>query len=72
MNTSVKPMISLDTPFEMKDGKRVYDFTVPNDVKGGLFSKTYIALDEESVLRVRHQIVPSKTLWDKKEQKDNE
>ncbi len=72
MNTSVKPMASLAVPFEMKEGKRVYDFTVPKDVKGGLFSKTYIALDEETVLRVRHQIVPSKTLWDKKEKQDNE
>ena len=58
---------SQTSPFEIKNGKRIYEFTIPKDVKGGLFSKTYIPIDEETVVRIRHQIVPDKKLWNKEE-----
>jgi hypothetical protein len=48
-------------------GKRVHTFTVPLDAKGGIFSKTYVKIDEASVLNLRYQITPPNELWGKKE-----
>lgn len=56
---------AITTPFELKHGKHVYDYTLPKDVKGGLFSKTYIPIDETTVIRVRHQIIADTKLWEK-------
>jgi hypothetical protein len=43
---------------EYLHGKRIYEYTYPDNFKGGLFSKTYIQIDEENVLRLRTLIVP--------------
>jgi uncharacterized membrane protein YcjF (UPF0283 family) len=47
-------------------GKRVHIFTVPMDAKGGIFSKTYIKINESSVLNLRYQITAPQELWGKK------
>jgi uncharacterized membrane protein YcjF (UPF0283 family) len=48
-------------------GKRVHTFTIPLGSKGGIFSKTYIKIDESSVLNLRYQITAPHDLWGKKE-----
>jgi hypothetical protein len=44
-------------------GKEVFTFSVPQDVKGGIFSKTYILIDENRILHLRYQMIPPKDLW---------
>jgi hypothetical protein len=39
-------------------GKKVYIYTNPINAKGGVFSKTYIQINDESVLKFRNQIIP--------------
>jgi len=62
-------ILSVDLPMSssvaIKDGKHIYEFTFPKNVKGGLFSKTYISIDEENVVRLRHQIISYEQLWGK-------
>jgi hypothetical protein len=48
---------------EYVQGKQVHIFTVPLDAKGGIFSKTYILLDNERVLNIRYQMIPPNDLW---------
>jgi hypothetical protein len=33
------------------------------DAKGGIFSKTYIIIDEDRVLNIRYQMIPPNDLW---------
>jgi len=49
------------------DGKLVHNFTVPNNAKGGIFSKTYILIDEKGVLNLRYQMIPPSDLWEHKQ-----
>lgn len=73
MSSSVSSFTTSSTPFEMKEGKRVYEYTAPKDAKGGLFSKTYVPIDEETVIRIRHQMVSAPILWDdEKKEEENE
>ena len=39
-------------------GKKVYVYTNPKNARGGVFSKTYIQINNDSVLRIRNQIIP--------------
>lgn len=55
---------------EVKNGKQIYEFTFPKDVKGGLFSKTFISIDENTVLRLRHQIISEEQLWKKEKMEE--
>jgi len=56
--------VELETPKpEFIDGRRVYVFTNPQDKEGGIFSKTYIKIDEHSVLRLRSLMIPPEDLW---------
>jgi hypothetical protein len=48
---------------EYIQGKQMHIFTIPLDAKGGIFSKTYILLDEERVLNIRYQMIPPNNLW---------
>jgi hypothetical protein len=48
-------------------GKRVHNYTLPFSAKGGIFSKTYIMIDEGSVLSLRYQMIPPNDLWGKKQ-----
>ena len=55
---------------EFIDGKRVYVYSHPERMEGGIFSKTYIAIDKHSVLRLRSLMVPPNHLWNKDEIKE--
>lgn len=47
--------------------KRLYHYTHPKGTEGGIYSKTYIKIDENSVLRLRTLMTPLGPLWGKKE-----
>lgn len=47
------------------EGKKVHSFTIPINAKGGIFSKTYIIINDELVLNLRYQMVPPFDLWEK-------
>lgn len=55
---------------EIIEGKQVYEYTYPEGTEGGLFSKTYILIDENTVIRVRNLLVSADELWNKKEEKE--
>jgi hypothetical protein len=58
-----KKRIDLEKPKpEYIDGKRVFVYTVPVNMEGGIFSKTYIEIDKNSILRLRTLIIPPKEL----------
>ncbi len=48
-------------------GKQVHNYTVPPGAKGGIFSKTYVLIDDERVLRLRYQMIPPQDLWEKQQ-----
>lgn len=50
-------------------GKRLHVFTHPEGMEGGIFSKTYIHIDKNNVLRLRTLMIPPGELWIKKEEK---
>jgi len=50
---------------EFIQGKRVYIYTYPDDSEGGIFSKTYISIDEHNVLRLRLLMLKPDELWGK-------
>jgi len=52
---------------EFIDGKRVYVYTYPNGFEGGIFSKTYIKIDDNNILRLRTLMIPPNELWEKKD-----
>jgi len=52
---------------EYLDGRRVYVYTHPKGIEGGVFSKTYIQMDEHNILRLRSVMVAPGELWGKKE-----
>ncbi len=47
---------------EYINGKRVFIFTFPTGMEGGIFSKTYIEIDKHSILRLRTLIIPPNEL----------
>jgi hypothetical protein len=52
---------------EYIQGKQVNNFTIPVDAEGGIFSKTYILIDENRVLNLRYQMIPPNDLWGQKQ-----
>jgi len=46
-------------------GKQVHNYTLPIGAKGGVFSKTYVLIDDDRVLRLRYQMIPPQDLWEK-------
>jgi len=55
--------IELEKPKpEFINGKRVYVYTFPKGEDGGIFTKTYIEFDENSVLRLRSLMIPPEEL----------
>jgi hypothetical protein len=48
---------------EYIQGKQVHNYTIPLDAKGGIYSKTYILIDEDRVLNIRYQMIPPNNLW---------
>lgn len=53
----------LQTKPEFIDGKQVHIYTYPKGIEGGIFSKTYIKIDSENILRLRTLIIPPNELW---------
>ena len=47
---------------ETLHGKNIHDFTFPRNAKGGVFSKTYIQINKEDVVRIRNQMIPPEKL----------
>jgi hypothetical protein len=48
-------------------GKQVQSYTIPAGAKGGIFSKTFIMIDETRVLNLRYQMIPPTDLWKQKQ-----
>jgi len=48
---------------EFIDGKKVYDITFPEGTEGGVYSKTYIEIDSNSILRLKYLMIPPDELW---------
>ncbi len=51
---------------EFIDGKRLHIYTDPKGCEGGIFSKTYIKIDDNNILRLRTLMIPPNELWEKK------
>jgi hypothetical protein len=47
---------------EYLNGRRVYIYTFPSGMQGGIFSKTYIEIDKNNILRLRTLIIPPNDL----------
>ncbi len=48
---------------EFIDGKKVIDITFPRGTDGGIYSKTYIEIDNQKVLRLKNLMIPPDELW---------
>jgi len=53
---------------EFINGKHVHVFTFPKGMEGGIFSKTYIKIDEHDILRLRTLIIDPEELWSQTEE----
>jgi len=59
-----KNLLELEKPQpEFIDGKKVYAYTFPIGVDGGVYSKTYIEIDNQTILRLRNLMIPPEELW---------
>jgi len=68
-NSVRKKRLEAEKPkVEFYQGKRLYVYTNPGGAIGGIYSKTYIKIDENSVLRLRALMVTPQELWGKKEE----
>jgi hypothetical protein len=47
-------------------GKRLHEYTFPPHSEGGIFSRTYISIDDKNILNFRYQMISSDQLWPKK------
>jgi hypothetical protein len=55
--------IGLEKPKpEFIDGRRIFVYTFPKGVEGGIFSKTYIEIDNNNVIRLRVLMIPPNEL----------
>jgi len=62
-NSVKNKRIELEKPKpEFIDGRRIFIYTYPKGVQGGIFSKTYIEIDGHSVLRLRILMIPPNEL----------
>lgn len=57
---------------EYMDGMKVFEYTYPKQKKAGVFSKTYIKINESVLLRIRNEIIPAERLWPKIETNSEE
>jgi len=51
-------------PAEFK-GRKLHIFTLPINSQGGIYSKTYVQLDENNILNLRYQMIPQSELINK-------
>jgi len=64
INSVRNKIIELEKPKpEFVNGKMVHVYTHPKEKEGGLFSKTYIEIDEHNILRLRTLMVPPEEVW---------
>ncbi|UCD13944.1 MAG: hypothetical protein JSW60_00570 [Thermoplasmatales archaeon] len=61
-----KRIESEKTKPQLFKGKKLHVYTLPMDSKGGIFSKTFIKVDEDNILNLRFQMIPPYELWGKK------
>jgi hypothetical protein len=64
---STKKYIQPEKHLTYPQGRQLHNYTIPVDAKGGIFSKTYILIDEKRILNLRYQMIPPKDLWGPKE-----
>jgi len=50
---------------ENRNGKQVHEFTFPVGVKGGVFSKTYVQIEQNKILRIRNLMIKKEDIWKK-------
>ena len=48
---------------EFIDGKKVLEITFPRGTDGGIYSKTYIEIDNNNILRLKNLMIPPDELW---------
>jgi len=48
-------------------GKRLHTYTIPKNSHGGILSKTFVKIDNDSILSLRYQMIQPRDLWGKKE-----
>ncbi|VVB61797.1 Uncharacterised protein [uncultured archaeon] len=48
-------------------GRQVHNYTIPFNAIVGIFSKTFISIDEKHILNLRYQMVPPYDLWGQKQ-----
>jgi hypothetical protein len=73
MKGEMQEFIPIEPSSEYLDGMKVYEYTYPRRIKGGLFSKTYVKVDDSTLIRVRNQMIPAEVLWSNKtKEKDND
>ena len=48
-------------------GKKLHIYTLPANSKGGIYSKTFVKIDGDSILNLRYQMISPYELWGKKE-----
>jgi hypothetical protein len=64
---SKKKQLQLEKESIYLEGKQVHNYTIPVNAKGGIFSKTYILIDQKRVLNLRYQMIPPYDLWGQKQ-----
>ncbi|MBS3748494.1 MAG: hypothetical protein KGY67_02205 [Candidatus Thermoplasmatota archaeon] len=69
---NIQKFTTADSSTEYLDGKKVYEYTFPKNRKGGIFSKTYVQIDSNSLVRIRNQMIPAEKLWPEEKQENNE
>jgi hypothetical protein len=69
LSTSFKGKTSIKSHADFIDGKKVINFSYPKGMEGGIFSKTYIQIDDKSILRLRTLMIPPDELWGEKKKK---
>jgi len=60
---SVKNKIVEKPREEYISGRKVYVFTYPPGMEGGIFSKTYVEIDDKNILRLRTLMIPPEEVW---------
>jgi len=60
---SVKNKIVEKPRDEYISGRKVYVFTYPPGMEGGIFSKTYVEIDDKNILRLRTLMIPPEEVW---------
>jgi hypothetical protein len=53
---------------ELIHGREVYTVTLPPGAQGGIFSKTFVPIDDNRVLQLRYQMIPPMSLWPSQQQ----